>query len=201
MLNFRQRERDLKKDPARSYESIDKADLRRLGRTADVDLDKFFDRNTHLAGWRTRVSVVALAQGAAEHHLRGCRGIWDFDVIVCFADTAALPRLVRRMVMSWDWGPSKFGRCPYDPPEYSGRAVDVKLWVIPHRHNPLEALREWLARRQVKYPDPLRKPDVANEPVITIRPRLGHTAWDPGPAPSPRKEKKGHRRPQGLAPD
>jgi hypothetical protein len=190
----------MKTDQERSTESIDTADLERLGRTADADLDRFFDRNPGLFGWRERVSIVALARGAAEHYLRGQRGIWDLDLIVCFADTTKLPRLARRMVVSWDWGPSKFGRCPYDLPEYTGRAVDVKYWVIPGRADPVEALQAWLAKRLAKHHDPVGKPDLAHEPVILIRPRLGETAWDPGAPPPPKRKSQSHRKAQGLAP-
>jgi hypothetical protein len=115
----------------RSFEPITDADLERLGRVADADLDRFFERNPHLREWRQRVLAVALAQGGAEHRLRGQRGIWDLDVIVCFANPGTRPKHLRRPVVHWDWGPSKFGRCPYDPPEYIGRAVDVKLLGDP----------------------------------------------------------------------
>jgi hypothetical protein len=187
-------------DPTRSCESIDRNDLERLGRTAQADLRAFFARNVHLSGWRDRVSIVALAQGAAEHYVRQTRGIWDLDIIVCFADTPRLRRLSRRQVVSWDWGPSKFGRCPYDPPEYAGRAVDVKYWVIPEAADTVKAVQEWLAARLAKHPDPYRTPDVAHEPVILIRPRIGEVVWDPGVAPAPKPKTTGHRKPHGLAP-
>jgi|SRR5215211_1812878 len=188
------------RDPARSYREIDDADLERLGRIADADLVAFFARNPHLAGWRDRVAAVALAQGAAEHRVHGKRGIWDFDIIVCFADTDALPVLMRRQVTTWDWGPSKFGRCPYDPPEYTGRAVDVKLWVIPAAADPVEALKLWLARRAAKHSSPGRKADVAHEAVVLVRPCFGLVVWEPSVAPPPKTRSDGHRKPQGLAP-
>jgi hypothetical protein len=110
---------------ARSPAQIDDTDLVRLGRVADAELDVFFANNPKLRDWRNRVRAVALAQGAAEHRLRGERGIWDIDIIIiCFAFTPELPRLFRRIPTRWDWGPSKFGRCPYDPPEYTGSSVD-----------------------------------------------------------------------------
>src|SRR6266550_3125918 len=40
----------------------------------------------------------------------------------------------------WDWGPSKFGRCPLDHADRQGRAVDVMLWVIPNTSEPLDGL-------------------------------------------------------------
>jgi hypothetical protein len=161
------------RDPARSYERLDRGDLARLGRAAQAELAAFFARNPHLAGWRDRVRIIALAQGGAEHYLRGRRGIRDLDVIACFAEDSCLPRLFRRMVVSWDWGPSKLGRCPHDPPEYTGRAVDVAFWVIPDRPSAIAGLREWLDRRAARHVDPERKPDLAHEPVVLIHPDLG----------------------------
>ena len=188
------------RDPARSYQRLDTSDLARLGRAAHAELDAFFARNPHLAGWRDRVRIIALAQGGAEHYLRGRRGVRDLDVIVCFAEDPRLPRLFRRMVVSWDWGPSKLGRCPHDPPDYTGRAVDVAYWVIPDRPSPIAGLREWLAGRATRHADPERKPDLAHEPVVLIHPDLGSVAWDPGEAPPPRPKTTEHRKPHGLVP-
>jgi hypothetical protein len=188
------------RDPARSYERLDESDLARLGRTAEAELKAFFARNPHLAGWQHRVRIIALAQGGAEHYLRGRRGIWDLDVIVCFAEDPRLPRLFRRMIVSWDWGPSKLGRCRYDPPEYTGRAVDIAFWVIPDRANAVAGLREWLAARTARHVSPGRKPDLAHEPVVLIHPDLGLVAWDPDEVPPPRPKTTGHRKPHGLAP-
>lgn len=111
--------------------------------------------------------------------------------------------MLRRQVMSWDWGPSKLGRCPFDPPTYTGRAVDVKYWVIPERPDAADALRAWLQARLAKAPDPSRKADVAHEPVILIRPRerLGEVVWDPEMAPPAKESTMAvRRRPVGLAP-
>jgi hypothetical protein len=143
-------------DVSRSYERLDESDLARLGRAAEAELNAFFARNPHLAGWQDRLRIVALAQGGAEHYLRGRRGIWDLDVVVCFAEDPRLPRLFRRMVVSWDRGTSKLGRCPYDPPEYTGRAVDVAFWVIPDRTSAVAGLREWLTARAEKHVNPQR---------------------------------------------
>lgn len=188
------------RDPARSYEALDAADLARLGRLADADLELFFTLNPRLGGWRNRVAAFALAQGAAEHRLRGTRGIWDFDIIVCFSESAALPRLLRRQVVSWDWGPSKFGRCPYDPSEYVGRAVDVKYWTVPESADPVDGVLRWLGRRAARQPRVPRTPDLVHEPIILIRPRLGEVIWDPDAAPPPKAKSTGHRRLRGLAP-
>jgi hypothetical protein len=76
----------------------------------------------------------------------------------------------------------------------------MKYWVIPEHPDPVTGLRTWLSARLEKHPDPQRKPDVAHEAVVLIRPRLGELVWDPGLAPPPRAHKPGHRNPVGLAP-
>lgn len=186
---------------ARSYEAIDGSDLHRLLRTAEADLDRFFDRNAHLAEWRSRVFAIALVQGSAEHLLRGTRGIWDLDVIVCFDGPRS--KQLRRPIVCWDWGSSKFGRCPYDPPAYTGRSVDVKYWVIPGDPDPAEALRQWLEDRLERAPDPARKRDLAQEPVVLLLPesRMGEVVWDPAMNPPAKQSTNDvRRRPVGLAP-
>jgi len=185
----------------RSMEEITDADLERLARVVDADLDRFFARNPHLQEWRERIFAVALAQGGAEHRLRGERGIWDLDMIVCFDGPRS--KQLRRQVVHWDWGLSKLGRCPYDPPEYTGRAVDVKFWVLPGRPDPAEALREWLEARLMAAPDPAGSPDLAHEPVILVWPpdRFGEVVWDPQMAPPAKQTTtKTRRKPVGLAP-
>jgi hypothetical protein len=52
------------RDPARSYEPLDEADLERLRRVADAELEAFFGRNAHLVGWRERVRIIALCRAA-----------------------------------------------------------------------------------------------------------------------------------------
>jgi hypothetical protein len=187
--------------PDRSNETLDDDDLRRLGRVAKADLDSFFARNLHLSEWRDRIAIIALAQGAAEHRLRGERGIKDLDVIVCFTKPAGSKKQhLRRRVVSWDWGPSKFGRYRHDPPEYTGRPVDVKYWLIPERDDPVEALLLWLEQRATLKPDPTREPDLAHEPVILIRPDFARVVWDPHNAPPPKGGTEGHGKPHGVAP-
>jgi hypothetical protein len=84
---------------------LGRAELSRLERVADAELEASLARNPRLVGWRDRVRIIALAQGGAERYLRGRRGVWDLDVIVCFAQDPALPRLWRRGVVSWDGAP------------------------------------------------------------------------------------------------
>src|SRR5438046_8994239 len=62
------------RDPARSYERLDRSGVARLGRAAQAELEAFFARNPHLAGWRDRVRIIALAQGGAEHSCAAAGG-------------------------------------------------------------------------------------------------------------------------------
>ena len=89
------------------------------------------------------------------------------------------PRL-RLLPSSWEGT-----RSCRDPPEYTGRAVDVAFWVIPDRTSAIAGLREWLTARAAKHVNPQRKPDLAHEPVILIHPNLGTVAWDPDVVPPP----------------
>jgi hypothetical protein len=185
--------------PARSYEPIDDADLARLARLANAECDDFFTRNRHLESWRDQLRFAALGQGGAEHYVRGERGIWDLDLLLLFAQHPHEPakHYLRRAVRSWDWGPSKFGRCPYDPPSYTGRAVDLALWVIPNTPDPLDGLRSWLERRHATK----RGPDLAHEPVVLVTPEVGRVVWDPPNVPPPQHKTTGHRPPAGKAPE
>lgn len=182
------------RDSARSYELLEESDLVRLDRLADAELDDFFGRNAHLSHWRERLRFIALAQGGADHYLRHERGIWDLDLILCFAQHPDdKPRhYLRRSPSRWDWGRSKFGRNPYDPPGYAGRAVDIMLWVIPARHDPYEGLQEWLEKRRASKPNPARQPDLAHEPVVLIRPDRGRIVWNPPDVPPPVSKTSGH---------
>ena len=185
-------------DPARSYARITNDDLERLGRLADHEARTFFDRNPQLAPWRSQLRLVALGQGGADHFIRGERGVWDLDLLLFFAQHPIDKQrpFLRRSPRRWDWGPSKFGRCPYDR-GYEGRAVDVMLWVIPDGPDPVEALVAWLDARHAKNRG---RADVAHEPVVLIRPERGRVVWDPADVPPPRVKSEGHPPPGGTAP-
>jgi hypothetical protein len=194
---------DVIPDPRRSYEALTVDDLARLGRLGALEVDEFFARNRRLTAWRGKLRFTALVQGGAEHYLRCQRGIWDLDIAVFFAQHPDLPDrpYLRRGTRQWDWGPSKFGRCPLDHPDYQGRAVDVMLWVIPDSSEPLNGLMSWLDDRRTKKPDPQRTPDLAHEPVVLIDPDIGRVVWDPPNVPPPRHKTEGHtKRPAGHAP-
>lgn len=192
---------------SRSYEKVTVEDVARLARTAEADLERFFARNPK---W-TRQDVVAIgfAQGGAEHYVRGERGIYDLDTVVWF--TGDPRRQTRRPVVLWDWGESKFGRCPNKGPEYIGRPADVKYWTIGTgvTGNPVAAVRQWLQKRAVACGDSARyfaqheRLDVAHEPVVLLSPGDHYldVIWDPGPPPPPPDKTDRHRRPVGMASD
>jgi hypothetical protein len=185
-------------DSARSYERITDDDLRRLDRVAAHEVSTFFERNPTRAAWRQQQRFVALEQGGADHYIRGERGVWDLDLVVFFAqhpDDRDRPYL-RRAPRRWDWGPSKFGHAPLDV-DYTGRAVDVMLWVIPDRVEPLDGLMEWLTRRHRVNAS---RPDLAHEPVVLIRPDRGRVVWDPPHVPPPLDKTGGHPPPAALVP-
>jgi hypothetical protein len=194
---------DVTDDPRRSYEALTLDDLARLGRLGALEVDEFFSRNRRLAAWRGQHRFTALVQGGAEHYLRHQRGIWDLDIAVFFAQHPGLPAraYLRRSSRQWDWGPSKFSRCPLDHSDYLGRAVDMMLWVIPDTSEPLDGLVSWLDDRRTKKPDPQRTPDLAHEPVVLIDPNIGRVVWDPPDVPPPRHKTEGHtQRPAAQAP-
>jgi hypothetical protein len=78
--------------------------------------------------------------------------------------------------------------------------VDVKYWVFPHGHDAVAGLRTWLEWRLSRSPDPMLTPDLAQEPVILLRPHLGKLIWDPDVAPPLQNKRSGHRPPRGRVP-
>ena len=73
----------------------------------------------------------------------------DFDIWSFYAQLDECPFPVR-----WrgtrDFGPSKFGRYPGDPPRYSGRRVDLLGRSLPAEPgaDPADVLRRYLAARR-----------------------------------------------------
>jgi hypothetical protein len=64
-----------------------------------------------------------LCQGAALHYLDARNGVKDFDVWSFYAERDDGP-FPYRWRGTADYGPSKFGRYPDDPPSFTGRRVD-----------------------------------------------------------------------------
>ena len=161
----------------RSFEKIERSDLERLAAIARNDIDKFFVRNPQYAVYRARVIALALCQGAAEHYVRGSRGVHDFDVWGFFRahPSRALP--YRRRLARYDFGSSKFGRDPGEP-QLVGRRVDVMMRSIPAADNEdaATAIRRYLtAGKRDSSPWHL-----AQRPVVVIYPEaeLGRVIWD-----------------------
>jgi len=143
---------------ARSYERIDKRDLRRLGELAALDREKFFLGRTE---YRPRLLCVALCQGAGKHYVDVKRraaepnGVKDFDVWSFFADIPGQRFPANRRNLHADFGPSKFGR-EADPParwaHFAGRRVDFLMrgLAVPVDADPVVEVQEYLRRAKTK---------------------------------------------------
>jgi hypothetical protein len=119
------------KDLDRSLARIDVADLLRLAALAADAEAELFERNPHGSGrYAGRLLGRALCQGAALHYVNGKNGIKDFDVWSFYAQLDDWP-FPARWRGTRDFGPSKFGRYPGDPPQYTGRRVDLLGRSLP----------------------------------------------------------------------
>jgi hypothetical protein len=117
--------------PARSLAQIDRSDLLRLaGLAAEVEAG-LFARNPGGAGrYADRLLCRALCQGAALHYVDEKNGVKDFDVWSFYAVDGEGP-FPYRWRGTADYGPSKFGRYPGDPPSFTGRRVDFLGRSLP----------------------------------------------------------------------
>lgn len=137
----------VREDMDRSLARIDVADLLRLAALAADAEAELFRRNPRGSGrYAGRLLGRALCQGAALHYVNGKNGVKDFDVWSFYAQLDDWPFPVR-----WrgtrDFGPSKFGRYPGDPPRYAGRRVDLLGRSLPAAPgtDPAHAIRDYLA--------------------------------------------------------
>ena len=118
-------------DMDRSLAPIDLADLLRLAALAADAEAGLFERNPHgSARYADRLLGRALCQGAALHYVNGQNGVKDFDVWSFYAQHDDWP-FPARWRGTRDFGPSKFGRYPGDPPQYVGRRVDLLGRSLP----------------------------------------------------------------------
>jgi hypothetical protein len=118
-------------DSARSRERIEMADLMRLAEIAAQVEAGLFARNRQRSGrYRGRLLCRTLCQGAALHYADGKNGVKDFDVWSFYAERDDGP-FPPRWRGTADFGASKFGRYPGDPPAYQGRRVDLLGRSIP----------------------------------------------------------------------
>ncbi|PPD46141.1 MAG: hypothetical protein CTY15_01835 [Methylocystis sp.] len=160
---------------ARSFETIEIADLHRLAAIARERIDAAFDRRpARRALYEGRLLGLCLCQGAADHFLdpAASDGVHDFDVWAFFARRPEA-RLWNRKPFTADFGPSKFGRSPLDPKRYEGRRVDV-LWRCIEGEG--DAIRRYFAEDQTESARALRL-----KAAVTVLPaeRVGEAIWRP----------------------
>lgn len=163
-------------DSDRSLAAIELADLCRLAAlAADAEADLFIWRPQGSGRYAGRLLGRALCQGAALHFLDTVTGVKDFDVWSFYAGYGD-----RRFPERWrgtrDFGSSKFGRYPGDPPSYSGRRVDLlgRSLPVPLGTDPALALRRYLEGRRTASARAL-----AAKAVVLIDPpdRAGEVVW------------------------
>ncbi|GAA4121986.1 hypothetical protein GCM10022215_27430 [Nocardioides fonticola] len=163
----------------RSFEPIGPEELGRIATFVGHGDARRTASRPELAG---RLVAGCLAQGAAAHLLDGVTGVKDLDVWL-FYDTRGI-RFVHGLARNrLDYGPSRFGRHPDDPPRFTGRRVDVMARSVPDDAprrtgtigdiDPADGVRAWLAGPQDS-PRHLRR-----RPVVLLWPtgRLGEVVW------------------------
>jgi hypothetical protein len=166
-------------DSDRSLARIEVTDLLRLAALAADAEAELFGRNPHGSGrYAGRLLSRALCQGAALHYVNKKNGIKDFDVWSFYAQYDDWP-FPARWRGTRDFGPSKFGRYPGDPPRYSGRRVDLLGRSLPAASDadPADAIRRYLAARRTASAKAL-----AAKAVVLIDPqnRAGEIVWPVG---------------------
>jgi hypothetical protein len=109
------------------------------------------------------------------HYVNERNGVKDFDVWSFYAQYDDWP-FPARWRGTRDFGPSKFGRYPSDPPRYSGRRVDLLGRSLPAEPgaDPAGVLRRYLAARRTDSAKAL-----AAKAVVLIYPdnRAGEIVW------------------------
>jgi hypothetical protein len=131
----------------RSMKRIEISDLRRLADiAADVEADLFARHPAGSGRYAGRLLRRVLCQGAALHFVDYTNGVKDFDVWSFYAERTDGPFPARWRGTS-DFGRSKFGRLPGDPPRYQGRRVDLMGRSLPISltAHPADALRSYLS--------------------------------------------------------
>jgi hypothetical protein len=162
----------------RSLERIERSDLLRLAALAAEAEAGLFARHPHGAGRYAGLLLCrALCQGAALHYLDGRNGVKDLDVWSFYSarDDGPFPYRWRGTA---DYGPSRFGRYPGDPPSYAGRRVDLlgRSLPVPPGADPAAVLRDYLSAPRTESAKRL-----AEKAVILITPEhaVGDVVWPP----------------------
>jgi hypothetical protein len=163
-------------DSDRSLARIERADLLRLAALAADAEAEMFRRNPQDSGrYADRLLGRALCQGAALHYVNERNGVKDFDVWSFYAQYDDWP-LPARWRGTRDFGSSKFGRYPGDPPRYTGRRVDLLGRSLPAQPGAdlADVLRRYLAARRTTSAKAL-----AAKAVVLIDPenRAGEIVW------------------------
>jgi hypothetical protein len=166
------------KDSDRSLERIEVADLLRLAAlAADAEAELFRRKPQGSGRYAGRLLGRALCQGAALHYVDGSNGVKDFDVWSFYTQLDDWP-FPARWRGTRDFGLSKFGRYPADPPHYSGRRVDLLGRSLPAEPgaDPADVLRRYLTTRRTDTAKAL-----AAKAVVLIDPgnRAGEIVWSP----------------------
>jgi hypothetical protein len=187
----------------RSFETITRADLRRLSKRAHADFDSLFERHDRWRPYSNRLMLICLGQGAAQHYVSPTHGtasdrdggVNDFDLWGFFrARRNERPFPLRRHGRQ-DFCPSKFGRSPDDPPRFTGRRIDVFGRSVDVRPSeaPTEAVQRFLRECHtntihllaqqplvVIWPDDLCGKVIWKGQTRVIEAALDHPARDPG---------------------
>lgn len=166
----------------RSLARIDRNDLLHLAALAAEVEAGLFARHPRGAGrYAGRLICWALCQGAALHYLDGRNGVKDFDVWSFYAQRADGP-FPYRWRGTADFGPSKFGRYPGDPPSFTGRRVDMlgRSLNVPSDAEPVMVLRGYLSAARTDSAS-----ELAAKAVVLISPErlVGKVAWPHTSAP------------------
>jgi hypothetical protein len=160
----------------RSFERITRSDLLKLAKIALDDLEDLFARRANCRRYQTRLLMICLCQGAAQHYVYRDRGIADFDVWAFFK---ALPKeFPPRRHGRKDFGPSKFGRNAKGPKHFIGRRVDLLGRSIRVLRTDTAAKA---VRRYFKEPKTTSARHLAMRPAIVIWPlrSCGKVLWNP----------------------
>lgn len=157
------------------FETITKADLRRLARITEEEREDFFRRRPDWGLlYRRRLLCAALIGRSALHCCNGTSGFEQFDICLFFAAhaEAAFPH---RWMSLRDFGDSKFGRATAAG-NYAGRRVRIIGRAIPGRpsDNPVALLQSYFRRGRTPTARQLKV-----EAAVLISPvrYLGYVAW------------------------